>query len=85
MESRLQADLVLNAVIRLSEYDKAVIVSGDGDFYCLIKYLKDHDKLRMVLVPDEQKYSALLKDFGTGFLTGVSALRVKLEYMKRTP
>ena len=85
VKGNCDADLVLNAVIRLSEYDKAVIVSGDGDFYCLIKYLKDHDKLRMVLVPDEHKYSALLKDFGTGFLTGVSALRAKLEYMKRTP
>jgi len=38
-----------------------VIVSGDGDFYCLIEYLLQKDKLEMVLVPDEVKYSALLK------------------------
>ena len=38
-----------------------MIVSGDGDFYCLIEYLLQKDKLEMVLVPDEVKYSALLK------------------------
>ena len=30
------AELVLQAMIEYSNYDKAVIVTGDGDFYCLI-------------------------------------------------
>jgi len=70
---------------RLSEFDKAVIVTGDGDYYCLVKYLEEQGKLRMILVPNEQDYSALLKPFAAGFLTGISSQRKKLEYMKRAP
>lgn len=79
------ADLVLNTMIRLKEFDKAIIVSGDGDFYCLIKYLLDENKLRTILVPDEHSYSALLKPFAAGHLASISSLRKNLEYMKNTP
>ncbi len=51
----------LQKMINLSDFEKAVIVSGDGDFYCLVEYLLQKDKLEMVLVPDEKNYSALLK------------------------
>ena len=55
------AELVLQAMIDFSTYDKAIIVSGDGDFYCLVKYLIDKQKLERLLVPNQHKYSALLK------------------------
>jgi uncharacterized LabA/DUF88 family protein len=55
------AELVLQAMIEYSNYDKAVIVTGDGDFYCLIKYLSEKDKLKVLIIPNRLKYSALLK------------------------
>ena len=55
------AELVLQAMIEYGNYDKAVIVTGDGDFYCLIKYFAEKDKLKAVLVPNRLKFSALLK------------------------
>lgn len=55
------AELVLQAMIELPNYDKAVIVTGDGDFYCLIKLLLEWGKLETVLIPDRLKFSALLK------------------------
>lgn len=55
------AELVLQAMIELPNYDKAVIVTGDGDFYCLIKLLLEWKKLKAVLIPDRLKFSALLK------------------------
>jgi uncharacterized LabA/DUF88 family protein len=80
------AELVLQAMIELPNYDKAVIVSGDGDFYCLIKYLQDHEKLETVLIPNEKKYSALLKRFAKKQLSFMNDLKLKLEYKKkRTP
>ena len=48
-------------MIEYPNYDKAVIVTGDGDFYCLVKYLAKQNKLRQVLIPDEHNYSVLLK------------------------
>src|SRR5690606_24829088 len=55
------AELVLQAMIDFEDYDKAVIVSGDGDFQCLAKYLHEHDKLEALLIPNQHKFSALLK------------------------
>src|SRR3989338_9619013 len=40
------AELVLQTMIEFKNYDKAVIVSGDGDFHCLVKYLLDQKKLK---------------------------------------
>src|SRR3989344_3672599 len=39
------AELVLQAMIEFKNYDKAIIVTGDGDFYCLAKYLFEQNKL----------------------------------------
>ncbi len=55
------AELVLQAMIEYGNYHKALIVTGDGDFYCLIKYLVEKEKLEAVLIPNRWKFSALLK------------------------
>jgi hypothetical protein len=51
--------LVLQAMIDLKNYDKAVIVTSDGDFACLVKYLQGIDKLEMIISP-HKKCSSLL-------------------------
>src|SRR3989338_3668112 len=80
------AELVLQAMIEFQDYDKAVIVTGDGDFYCLVKYLLERGKLERVLIPNLFKYSALLKRFGKKRLSFMNELRNKLEYgKKRSP
>lgn len=61
-KGNVDAELVLYSVaIMYQEYDKAVIVTGDGDFQCLIKYLHDNQKLKAVLIPNKSKFSSLLK------------------------
>ena len=55
------AELVLHAMIEYPNYAKAVIVTGDGDFYCLAKYLIEKGKLEALIIPNELKFSALLK------------------------
>lgn len=55
------AELVLWAMIELNNYEKAVIVTGDGDFHCLVEYLLEKEKLQCVLIPDRNRFSGLLK------------------------
>jgi len=55
------ADLVLHALLEREKYDKAVIVTSDGDFYSLVRYLRENNKLEMVLSPHEKTCSMLLK------------------------
>ena len=52
MKGNVDAELVLHsAAIEYRHYDKAIIVSSDGDFACLIQYLIDHHKLTKVITP----------------------------------
>lgn len=80
------AELVLQAMIDFSEYEKAVIVTGDGDFYCLVKHLIGKEKLKALIIPNQNKFSALLKlkEFGP-YLRYLNELRGKLEYKKKKP
>ena len=76
------AELVLQAMIEFEQYDKAVLVSGDGDFQCLAKYLHEQDKLGAMLIPNQRKFSALLKfDYLKPYHRFVSDLQSKLEYI----
>lgn len=75
------AELVLHAMIQFDNYDNALLVSGDGDFQCLAKYLYEQEKLGAILVPNQQKYSALLKfDIFKPYIRFVSDLKTKLAY-----
>lgn len=62
VKGNVDAELVLQAMIDYSHYDRALIVSNDGDFRCLAQYLHDRNKLKMVISPDYAKFSALLKE-----------------------
>lgn len=55
------AELVLWAMIEYGNYEKAVIVTGDGDFHCLVDHLFKQQKLECVLIPDRNHFSGLLK------------------------
>lgn len=78
------AELVLQAMIEYPNYDKAIIVTGDGDFYCLVQYLLEKGKLKNVLIPNRLKFSALLKwDIFRPYLRYMNDLGRKLAYIKR--
>jgi len=77
------AELVLQAMIELQNYDKALIISGDGDFHCLVKYLLENNKLGQLLIPNRYKFSALLKfKIFRPYLRYMNDLRDKLSYKK---
>jgi len=64
-KGNVDAELVLYcSAIKFAEYDYAVIVSGDGDFFCLYKYLRERNKLKNILIPNKYSQSTLLKEFG---------------------
>lgn len=60
IKGNVDAELVLQVMIDYSMFTKAIIISGDGDFYCLVKYLKQQNKLGRIIVPNRYKYSLLL-------------------------
>ena len=67
-KGNVDAELVLHTMIEYPNYDKAIIVSGDGDFHCLIEYLAEQGKLAYLMIPNSKKYSALLRKFRKHFV-----------------
>jgi len=51
VKGNIDAELVLWAMKEMSNYDKAIIVSGDGDFYCLVEYLESKGRLLHLMAP----------------------------------
>lgn len=78
-------ELVLQSMIDKNQYGKAIIVTGDGDFYCLVNYLIQERKLSKLLIPNDSKYSALLKKFPSGYIAFLSSQKNKLEYKRKEP
>ena len=83
IKGNIDADLVLQAMIDYQNFDKAVIVSSDGDFYSLVKYLYEQGKLEKVLSPYVKTCSVLLKKSAKEKIVFMDNLRVKLEYVKK--
>jgi len=80
------AELVLQAMIEYPNFDQAVLVTGDGDFYCLIKFLLEKGKIKNVLIPNRLKFSALLKwKIFRPFLRYLNDLESRLDYKKKEP
>lgn len=82
MKGNVDAELVLYAAAKTyKSYDKAVIISGDGDFYCLAEYLDQNNKLLRIITPN-RKYSRLLRNYRR-YITHLELLKDKLEYKKK--
>lgn len=80
VKGNVDAELVLHTIIEKDNYDKAIIVSGDGDFYCLIEYLERKKKLGRIMVPNK-KYSSLLRRYNQ-YVVQMQSLRGNLELKK---
>jgi len=78
-KGNVDAELVLQTMIEFPNYSKAIIVSGDGDYYCLIEYLENHNKVSHIMIPNKMSYSSLLRKYRQYFVY-VSDLKEKLEY-----
>jgi uncharacterized LabA/DUF88 family protein len=75
LKGNVDTDLVLWAMKELGNYQKAIIVSGDGDFFSLVEYLHSKKRLLHVMTPSghySQLYNAY-KDYV-----------VQLDHYKRT-
>jgi uncharacterized LabA/DUF88 family protein len=68
----------MHTMLEINNFDHAVIISGDGDFYCLVDELIKQNKLRKLIIPNQKRYSSLLKKFDPTFLAFVSDLKSKL-------
>jgi len=85
-KGNIDADLVLRAMLDLHEnsFDKALIITSDGDFYSLVGYFYSKNKLKVVISPNKKKCSSLLRKSGKERMIYLDNLKGKLEYKRKS-
>ena len=78
IKGNVDAELVLHSLINYQQYHKAVLVTGDGDFYCLAHHLAGNNKLVKILIPNRHAYSRLYSDLYP-YLEFITPLKEKLK------
>ena len=81
VKGNVDAELVLHTMIEFPNYDKAIIASGDGDFYCLVDYLLKKDKLLNLMIPNKNRFSSLFRKVNQHIIF-MNNLRDMCEYKK---
>lgn len=81
VKGNVDADLVLWVMKEMPHYSKAVIVSGDGDFYSLVEYLDTQKKLLKLLAPNAQ-YSGLFNRY-ENYIERLDNYKSELRYYDR--
>lgn len=77
------ADLTLKVMVDIGNYDKAIIITSDGDFDNLVRRLIHLDKLKLVLAPCKEGCSKLLKDASLGRISFLDEFKDELKKLER--
>ena len=77
MKGNVDAELVLHsAAIEYKNYNKAIIITSDGDFACLIKYLEENKKLAKIITPTKF-YSSLFQPY-TSYILPLNRIKTNI-------
>ena len=67
-----------------NKFDKAVIITSDGDFYSLVDYFYSKEKLKVVISPYFKTCSSLLRNTAKEKIMFLDNLKEKLEYKRKS-
>ncbi len=89
-KGNVDSDIILSVMRRLykrEDFEKIVIVSGDGDYKGLVDFLIEEGRFLKILFPNRQFASSLYKAIGAPHFAHLSdpGVREKIEKKKRAP
>lgn len=83
----VDVDIVLEMMKKIADdrdsFDKIVLISWDGDYIKIVRYLIQKNLLKKVIFPNSN-HSSLYKKLSNKFYYYLSAARKKIEYFKKT-
>lgn len=86
-KGNVDTDIVFEIMRRLIEnsrdFEKVLIVSGDGDYKKLIDYLIEKNRFLKILFPNRRSHSSLYKALGAEFYDYLENSLHKFEYKKK--
>ncbi len=73
---------VMKNLIDNKDFDKIVLVSGDGDYKKVIDYLIKKDKFKKILFPNKKFASSLYNLLGAELFDFLDNIKTYIEYLK---
>ncbi|MDD2486945.1 MAG: NYN domain-containing protein [Candidatus Gracilibacteria bacterium] len=75
---------IMKRIIEEKNFDKIILISGDGDYIKPVKYLIEKNLFKKILFPNN-KYSSLYKQIDTKYRNNLSLdhIKNKIEYKKK--
>ncbi|OGH64095.1 MAG: hypothetical protein A2821_02275 [Candidatus Magasanikbacteria bacterium RIFCSPHIGHO2_01_FULL_41_23] len=80
VKGNCDGEMILQAMIEYPNYHQALLITGDGDFVCLIKYLQKQNKLLQVIAPTLENCSKFIREVAGKKLLFFNDLQSKLSY-----
>ena len=68
---------ILSKIIDKEVFDKVILVSGDGDYFKMVKYLIDKDRFAKLLAPNRHSASSLYRVFTPKYVDFLDNFGVK--------
>jgi uncharacterized LabA/DUF88 family protein len=89
-KGNVDSDIIFNVMKKLykkEDFEKVVLVSGDGDYRRMVDFLIEEKRFEKILFPDGKRASSLYKKIGAQYFAALDGqdVRTKIEVMKKAP
>lgn len=83
-KGNVDSDIIFHVMKKLykeEDFEKIIIVSGDGDYKRMVDFLIEEKKFEKMLFPDRNRASSLYKKLGAGYFAVLDSpdVRAKIE------
>ena len=87
-KGNVDTDIVFTVMSKIADkeqFDNVVLVSGDGDYYKMVKYLIEKERFAKLLAPNRHSTSSLYRPFTPKYVDFLDNTGVKkmIEYKKK--
>ncbi len=87
-KGNVDTDIVFTVMSKIADkeqLDNVVLVSGDGDYYKMVKYLIEKERFAKLLAPNRHSTSSLYRPFTPKYVDFLdnTGVKKKIEYKKK--
>jgi uncharacterized LabA/DUF88 family protein len=85
-KGNVDSDIIFDAMRRIykqEQFNKIVLVSGDGDYKRLVDFLIEEKRFKKILFPDSDNRSSLYNSIGGEYFSSLSEKDIQRKIKKR--
>ena len=85
-KGNVDTDIVFTVMAKIADkekFDKVILVSGDGDYFKMVKYLIGKNKFAKLLAPNRKSTSSLYRPFTPMYVDFLDGIKKKIAYKNK--